>query len=370
MDAFCILFTDVYDSTENKLNELTNKRTLSSVPFGGRYRLIDFMISSLVGAKVRDIGIITKSKYGSLMDHLGWGKDWDLDRKNGGLKILTPFATTDFSYNDNQFEILKSVHGYIDSMLEEYCVIANGNMVANIDFNEIFNRHIKTGADITVLATKSIPDDTDTELTLDENNKITSAIIKARPEQHECLVAEDVYVMKKSLLYDLIDYGVTYGWKTFKKDVISKKFTELNIYAYEHTSYFRLIDDLQGYLSANLDTLSRDVRADLFREDQPILTRTKDSVPTKYGDNAKVKNCYVADGCVIDGDVENSIIFRNVKIKTGAKIRNSVIMQNSIIENDASLDCVIVDKNACVSSSKALKGELNLPVIVNKGKTV
>lgn len=370
MDAFCILFTDVYDSTENKLNELTSKRTLASVPFGGRYRLIDFMLSSLVGAKVRDIGIITKSKYGSLMDHLGWGKDWDLDRKNGGLKILTPFATTDFSYNDNQFEILKSVHGYFDSMLEEYCVIASGNMVANINFNDLFDAHIKSGADITVLATKSVPEETDTELTLDENGKIISAIIKARPEQSEVLVAEEVYVMKKSLLYDLIDYGVTYGWKTFKKDVIAKKFSELNIYAYEHNGYFKVIDDLETYLASNLDTLSRDVRAELFNPEQPILTRTKDSVPTKYGDNAKIKNCYVADGCVIDGDVENSIIFRNVKVKSGAKIRNSIIMQNSIVENNASLDCVIVDKNAVVSENKILKGELNLPVVVNKGKTV
>ncbi len=370
MDAFCILFTDVYDSTENKLNEISNKRTLASVPFGGRYRLIDFMLSSLVGAKVRDIGIITKSKYGSLMDHLGWGKDWDLDRKNGGLKILTPFATTDFSYNDNQFEILKSVHGYFDSMLEEYCVIASGNMVANIDFNEMFDAHIKSGADITVLATESTPEDTDTVLTLNENNKIVNAIIKARPDEDKALVAKEVYIMKKSLLYDLIDYGVTYGWKTFKKDIIAKKFTELDIYAYQHTSYFRVIDDLEGYLASNLDTLSRDVRADLFRPEQPILTRTKDSVPTKYGDNATVKNCYVADGCVIDGDVENSIIFRNVKVKAGAKIKNSIIMQNSVIEAGASLDCVIVDKNAAVSADKVLKGELNLPVVVNKGKTV
>ena len=176
MDAFCILFTDNYDGKEISLNEISGKRTLSSIPFGGRYRLIDFMLSSLVGAKVRNIGIIAKSKYGSLMDHLGWGKDWDLDRKNGGIKILTPFATTEFSYNDNQFDILKSVHGYIDSMLPEYCVIANANMVANIDFNEMFEHHIKSGADISVLCTKTTPADNDTELTV-ENGKVTRAII-------------------------------------------------------------------------------------------------------------------------------------------------------------------------------------------------
>ena len=129
MNAFCILFTDNYNTSDSKMNELSNMRSLSSIPFGGRYRLIDFMLSSLVGAQVRDIGIITKSKYGSLMDHVGWGKDWDLNRKNGGLKYLTPFATDADPYSDNQFDILRSVHGYIDDKLQEYCIIADSNIV-------------------------------------------------------------------------------------------------------------------------------------------------------------------------------------------------------------------------------------------------
>lgn len=370
MDAFCILFTDTYDSKENKLTELSGKRTLSSIPFGGRYRLIDFMLSSLVGAKVRDIGIITKSKYGSLIDHLGWGKDWDLDRKNGGLKILTPFATTDFSYNDNQFEILKSVHGYIDSMLPEYCVIASADMVANINFNEMFDAHIKSGADITVLCQKCVPQDNDTELTVDASGKVTRAIIHTIAKDEETLVAQDIFIMEKSLLYALIDYGVSYGWRTFKKDVIAKKFDELNIHAYEHTGYFKIIDDLEVYLSANLDMLKKDTRREIFHSEQPILTRTKDSVPTKYGDNAKIKNCYVADGCIIDGHVENSIIFRNVKVEAGAYIKNSVVMQNTVIERDATLNCVVIDKNSKISQGKEIKGEKTLPVVVNKGKTV
>lgn len=369
MDAFCILFTDNYDGREITLNEISGKRTLSSIPFGGRYRLIDFMLSSLVGAKVRNIGIIAKSKYGSLMDHLGWGKDWDLDRKNGGIKILTPFATTEFSYNDNQFDILKSVHGYIDSMLPEYCVIANANMVANIDFNEMFETHIKSGADISVLCVKATPKDNDTELTV-ENGKVTRAIIHTVAKEEETLVAQDIFIMEKSLLYALIDHGVSYGWRTFKKDVIAKKFAELNINAYEHKGYFKLINDPSEYLSANLDMLDKNVRGEIFSKEQPILTRTKDSVPTKYGDNASVSACYVADGCVIDGTVENSIIFRNVKIARGAKICNSVIMQNSVIEENVSLDCVIVDKNATITENKEIKGDKNLPVVVNKGKTV
>ena len=370
MDAFCILFTDVYESNDNNLIELSKRRTLASIPFGGRYRLIDFMLSSLVGANIHNIGIITKSKYGSLMDHLGGGKSWDLDRKNGGIKILTPFATTDFSYNDNQFEILKNLHTYIDDIQSEYCVIANANMVANIDFNEIFNMHIKKDADITVLASMRVAYNTDTELTIDQNNKITNAIIRTNPSEDVVLVGEEIFVMKKALLYELVDFGATYGWRTFKKDVVSKRFSHLKIYAYEHKGYFKIIDNIDAYLESNLDMLKKEIRKEIFNPEQPILTRTKDSVPTKYEDNANVKNSYVADGCVIDGTVENSIIFRNVKVLKGAKIKNSVIMQGSLICNDVDLYCAVIDKSTVISQGKSLRGEMTQPVVVNKGKTV
>lgn len=370
MDAFCILFTDAYENNDNNLIELSKRRTLASIPFGGRYRLIDFMLSSLVGANIHNIGIITKSKYGSLMDHLGGGKSWDLDRKNGGIKILTPFATTDFSYNDNQFEILKNLHVYIDDMPSEYCVIASANMVANIDFNELFNMHIKNGADITVLASMRVAYNTDTELTIDENNKIINAIIRTNPSEDAVLVGEEIFVMKKALLYELVDFGATYGWRTFKKDVVSKRFSHLKIYAYEHKGYFKIIDNLEVYLESNMDMLKKEVRKEIFNPEQPILTRTKDSVPTRYEENASVKNSYVADGCVIDGTVENSIIFRNVKVLKGAKIKNSVIMQGSLICSDVSLTCAVIDKNTVISQGKSLRGEMTQPVVVNKGKTV
>jgi len=370
MDAFCILFTDTYDKDESTIPELSQHRTLASIPFGGRYRLIDFMLSSLVGAAVYNIGIVTKSKYGSLIDHLGWGKDWDLDRKNGGLKILTPFATAGYSSRDSQFEILKTVYAYIDNMKSEYCIIANANIVANIDFSAFFSLHTKTSADITVLSTKRKACAKDPELTIDDSGKVINAIIKSNPDDCEKLVAEDIFIMKKSLLYELVDLGATYGWRTFKKDVLAKRFSHLNIYAYRHSGYFRVIDNLECYLSANMDMLKKDVKEEIFNKDQPILTRTKDSVPTKYGDNARVKNCFVADGCVIDGEVCNSVIFRSVKISSGAKIENSVIMQNSLIESDVSLNCAVVDKNAIVTSHKKLHGEKTQPIVIKKGKIV
>jgi len=370
MNAFCILFTDTYDNSDNKINELSNARTRASIPFGGRYRLIDFMLSSLVGARVRDIGIITKSKYGSLMDHVGWGKDWDLNRKNGGLKILTPFATESLVYSDNQFDILRSVHGYIDSRLEEYCILADANMVVNLDFNKMFDAHIKSGADITVLCKNATPNNGDIEIKLTEDKRINDVLIHTESGSSEKTVAMNVFILKKSLLRELISWGVTYGFNSFSKDVISKKFRELRIFGYRHTGYCKLIDSLEVYLSSNLEILNSDIRKEIFNADQPILTRIKDSVPTKYGDNANIKNSYVADGCVVNGTVENSIIFRNVKVEKGAVIKNSVVMQNTIVEENSCLNCVVADKNVRITSNKTLSGCDTLPLIINKGKIV
>ncbi len=370
MNAFCILFTDTYENNDGKIRELSGARTLASIPFGGRYRLVDFMLSSLVGAGVGNIGIITKSKYGSLMDHLGWGKDWDLNRKNGGLKILTPFANNAIFSGDNQFEILRSVNGYIDSCLEEYCILADSNMVINLDFHKVLSTHKKSGADITVLCRNAIPKAGDMTLCLDENGGASDVLIHTNECNEKMLVALNILVLKKTLLRELIDWGITYGWKSFAQDVISKKSGELKIFGYQHDGYCKLIDSLEVYLKANLEMLNSEIRNEIFKSPQPILTRVKDSVPTKYGDHAHVKNSYIADGCVIDGDVENSIIFRSVKIEHGAKVKNSVVMQNTIVEENASLTSVISDKNVRVTERKTLSGCDTLPLVIQKGKIV
>ncbi len=370
MNAFCILFTDTYDNSDGKINAISGERTLASIPFGGRYRLIDFMLSSLVSASIADIGVITRSKYGSLMDHIGSGKDWDLNRKNGGLKILTPFASDVISYSDSQFDVLKSVHAYVDSMLEEYCILADSNLVVNLDFKKMFDMHIKNEADITVLCRSAVEKAGDVELKMNKNGKVEDVMLHTGDSPDKKDIALNVFIMKKTLLRELIDWGVTYGWKYFGKDVITKKFNELSIYGYKHDGYCELIDSLEVYLKANMDMLNREVRTQIFSEERPILTRVKDSVPTKYGENAKVHNSYIADGCVINGTVENSIIFRNAKVEKGAVIKNSIVMQKTIVEENSSLNCVICDKNARITENKTLSGCNTLPVVINKGKIV
>lgn len=369
MNAFCILFTDTYDS-ESKLNALSGARTLASIPFAGRYRLIDFMLSSLVRAQVADVGVITKSKYASLVEHIGSGRDWDLNRKNGGLKVLTPFATGTTSHFDNQFDILKSVMGYIDNMLEDYCIVADANLVVNLDFKDMLAFHKEKGADITVLCQAAKEQDGDIELYTDKNSKVTDVLIHSGDTDEKKNLVRNVFLLKKTLLRELIDAGATYGWKHFGKDVLPKLLSELNIHAYKHSGYCELINSVESYLRANQDMLDKEKRNEIFSPNHPILTRVKDSVPTKYGEKANVKNSMIADGCVINGTVENSIVFRNVKIEKGACIKNSIVMQNTIVEENSSLSFVIADKNARITEQKTLSGCDTLPFVIEKGKIV
>ena len=369
MNAFCILFSDSYGTS--KMSELSSPRTLASVPFGGRFRLVDFMLSSLVGAKVNTIGIVTRDKYGSLMDHVGWGKDWDLNRKNGGIKFLTPFLQdSNTAIGENKFESLNSIIQYIKTSLPEYCIICDANIVFNIDLSKFLDFHAEKGADICFVYKNIAPQQGDLEVTLDENGKVVDALCHTDSVEEEKNVAVNIVVMKKDLLISLVEQGVTYGWHSIKRDVFAKKFNSMNIYGYKANGYLSIIRSVNDYYNASMDLLKSSVRKELFMNDNQILTRIKDSVPTIYGENCNVKNSLIADGCNIDGTVENCIVFRDVKVEKGAVIKNSIIMQNTVVRKNSLLSCVITDKDVEITEDKILAGSESMPFIINKGKIV
>lgn len=369
MNAFCILFADSNETLD--LHELSNDRTLASVPFGGRYRFVDFVLSALVGAQVRNIGIVTRNKYGSLMDHVGWGKDWDLNRKNGGIKFLTPFLkNSDTVAMSNRIEVLNSIMDYIKTSLPEYCILCDSNTIMNIDLEKFMEYHAEKGGDITFAYTNMPITAKELEVTLDSNGKLIDTMFHQYPHEESKNVKLNLVIMKRDLLISIIEKGVTYGWTSIKKDVIAHGFNEYNIYGYKVDSYVSVINSVDSYYKTNMDLLNTDVRKELFMGKNPILTRIKDSVPTIYGENCKVTNSLIADGCTIDGTVENCIIFRDVKIASGAVVRNSIIMQNTAIEENAMLSCVITDKDVNIGSGRVLGGTETMPFIINKGKKV
>lgn len=369
MNAFCILFSDSYEKLD--LSELADNRTLASVPFGGRYRLVDFILSGLVGANVYNIGIITRNKYGSLMDHVGWGKDWDLDRKNGGIKFLTPFLSDNSTAAiGNRIEALNSAIDFIKTSLPEYCILCDSNLVLNIDLKKFMEYHAEKEADITIACKYMRSDSKELELTLNEHGRVVDTLYHQYPDDREKNVQLNIMILKRDLLISLIEKGITYGWYSLKKNVVAHGFNDYRIYGYNVEGYTSVIDSVETFYKTNMDLLNTNVRLELFHGKNPILTRIKDTVPTIYGENAKTVNSLIADGSEIDGVVENCIVFRDVKIKSGAVVKNSIIMQGTVIEKNAHLDGVITDKDVVITEGKVLCGTDKMPFIINKGKKV
>ncbi len=369
MNAFCILFSD--NNHTSKMGELTANRAIASIPFGGRFRLVDFMLSSLVAGNVSNIGIVAKNNYGSLMDHIGWGKDWDLNRKNGGVKFLTPYIEdADAVIGENKIESLNSIMGFIKNSLPEYCIICDGNIVCSINFEDIMEEHQRVGADITFAYKNMKPCAKELEVFVDENGRLVDTLYHTSDVDKNGNVVLNIMLLKKDLLISLVEQGITYGWTSIKRDVFSRNFNSMNIHGYEVDGYVSVIKDINDYYNTSMSLLNEDVRRAFYYSEIPILTRIKDSVPTIYGDNCSVKNSLIADGCNINGNVENCIIFRDVKIENGAVLKNCIIMQNTVLREGSSLSYVITDKDVEITSGQSLSGSLSMPFIINKGKKV
>lgn len=357
---------------ESHLNDLTIHRTTASLPFGGRYRLIDFALSNLVHANITTIGVVTRNNYNSLMDHLRMGRDWDLNRKNSGLTLFPPYVfNSSHAVYKGKIEALYTLRGYMIDNSEEYVVIANTNIAFNLDFEEVEKFHIEKGADITVLTYKT--EDTNPRkiiITADKNNRITDMRYPVASDSGKQLCNLNIYFVKKDLLISLIDNAYAHGSYDFEKDILQAKLQDLYIMNYEVKEYVAVIDRIPTYFKHSMELLDPQVREALFYKHATILTKVKDSVPARYKENANVKNSIIADGCVIDGTVENSVLFRSVKVGKGAVIRNSIIMEDSIIMDNASLDYTITDKDVIIQSGRTLSGYESYPMVVVKGKVI
>lgn len=368
-NTLAVLFASDADS---HLNDLTIHRTTASLPFGGRYRLIDFTLSNLVHANITTIGIITKNNYNSLMDHIRQGRDWDLNRKNSGISVYPPFVfNSSHEVYKGKIEALYTLRGFMMNASEEYVVISNTNIAFNIDFEEVEKFHIEKGADITMLTYQT--DDTNPRkvvVTPDKNNRIKDTRFPVATDTGKQLCNLNIYYVKKDLLISLIDNAYAHGCYDFEKDIIQKGLEELYIMSYEVQDYVAVIDRIPTYFKHSMALLDPEVREDLFYKHSTILTKVKDSVPTKYREGASVKNSIIADGCEIDGTVENSILFRSVKVAKGAVIKNSIIMENGIIMANASLNYTITDKDCIIQSGRQLSGYESYPMVVVKGKVI
>ena len=369
MKALGIIFSNIHDKN---IPELVRVRTLGSIPYGGRYRLIDFALSNMVNSNIDTVGVITKRNYQSLMDHIGSGKDWDLARKDGGLILLPPFGDKESGLYNSRLEALKGITAFLKRADEEYVVMTDCDSVCRINFADMIEQHIRNRADVTLLYRKQKAKDRLEEdaivLKLDEDNRVTQIKYKAQVKKDD-LIFPNVYVMKKSMLETIVMDSLSHNNRHFTTDVLASNIKSMRIYGYEHKGYFAHINSLQAYYEHNLDLLDEKNRHELFG-DRSVFTKIRDSVPTKYGNSALIKNSLIADGCVIEGEVENSILFRGVKVARGTVVKNSIIMQDSVIGENVSLNAVIADKNVLIRDRRVLSGSENLPFYIGKGTMV
>lgn len=361
-----LIFANMHDDT---IEALTKTRTTGSVLFGGRYRLIDFPLSNMVNSGINEIGVITKRNYQSLMDHLGSGKEWDLVGKNSGLKLFPPYGRNESVLYAGRLEALKGIVGYIENTSADYVVMSDCDAPMTIDYKPIIKAHIEKGADITAVYTVGNLYKTGTIFTMNDDNRVVDVMINPETDG-ECNISLNTYVVKKSFLLQIVKDASSRGAVSFERTVLQDSKDDIKIYGYEFTGYTSRINDLDSYYKANMKLLNKDNRNALFTTTKPIYTKIKDTCPTKFGLDSKVKNSLIADGCIIEGTVENSIIFRGVKIGKNTVVKDSIVMQNSNIGNDCNLSCMILDKNVNVSDGKILSSAKSTPLFISKKTNV
>lgn len=362
-----LLFSNMHDE---QLRDLTSMRALGSVPFGGRYRLIDFPLSNMVNAGISKVGIITKSNYQSLMDHIGSGKAWDLSRKNEGLYFLPPFGTSDEMYN-GRIASLSGIQPFLRNSKEEYVLISDCHVVGNIDYDRIVETHLSTRADITVAYKRGeVPPLRDNLLLwMNEDGRINDLLLGGRSGDQGAF-GLGLYVMSKAMLTRLVSAAVSRNRMHFERDVLQRQVDALRIYGYEVPEHTAVIADLNSYFHANMSLLDKGVRDSLFGGRRPIYTKVRDCAPAIYGLHASVSDSLVADGSDIQGRVKNSVIFRDVTVEREAVVENCIVMQGTVIRAKASLEAVIMDKDVVIREGRTLAGCDSYPVFIDKGAIV
>lgn len=365
-----LVFANMHDTT---LGDMTKNRTMGSVMFGGRYRLIDFPLSNMVNSGISEVGVITKSNYQSLLDHLGSAREWDLARKKGGLYILPPFGNVESTLYRGRIEALYGAMSFIKHSRAKYVILSDCDVVTNIDYKPIVAAHIESGADITAVAHTGVysSDDikTSTVFNVDADKKVTSVLIN--PDiSGTCTTSLNVFVMSMDFLIETVNDAMARGNVSFERNILQEKCRELKIKIYEYDNYFTKLNSPESYFKSNMALLEPENARKLFVPKRSIYTKVSDNAPVKYDLDSKVSNSLIADGCIIEGEVENSVLFRGVKVGKGAKVKNCILMQGTVVGDNAELNYLITDKNVSICENHILTSSPQYPMYVGKGASV
>ena len=370
INALGVIFANTYD---NLVPELVAERTMASIPFGGRYRLIDFTLSSMANAGIDNVSIIVRKNYHSLMDHLGAGREWDLTRKRGGLNIVPPFAERSVKMYSGRVDAIESILSWLEAQKERYVILSDSYIAVNFDFSKLVEEHVASGADVTMVYNRApIPEGARSDnytIRVDDDGRVAE-ILSNDYRLGEQNLSMNMYVIERESLIHLIHDASVRGLVYFERDILARNLKLLNVHAFEFKGYVARISDMKSYFDENMRLLQPGNVDQLFDPANPIYTKIRDDNPTRYISGSKVKNSLLADGCVIEGEVENSVLFRGCVVKKGAVVKNSVLMQDTIVEENCSVEYVVTDKNVHITTGKQLCGTDSFPVFVAKNHTV
>ena len=362
-----VIFSSI---NEENVPELTKRRSTGSIPFGGRYRLVDFALSNMVNSGITTVGMITKNNYQSLMDHLGSGKFWDLARKEGGLILLPPYSDETENLYKNRLEALKGASAFLKKAKEDFVVLADSDAVYKLDYSKVIDYHISKNADITMVYHEHEPEKSHYYMAFETQKDGRISGIEINPTSSGVKKNYiNVMVARTSFLLRLIQDAIQHGYTSFGRDILGPGVKTYNLYGYKFDGYYANISSLNAYFNANLDLLKKPVREEIFG-DRDVYTKVNDSQPAKFTDTAKVKNSLISDGCLIEGTVENCVLFRGVKIGKGTVVKNCILMTDNIVGENCNLSYVVSDKNSVVRDNRVLAGCEVQPYFINKGSLI
>lgn len=358
----------------DELQELTRYRNTAALPMVGRYRLIDFTLANMIHSGIKNIGIIMQKNYHSLMDHLGSGREWNLHGKRSGLTILPPFMSREnVGVYDGLLDALHNNMNFMRRSVERNIVVTDSNVLYQVDFRDMMNHHLDNKADITLLYTKdrNVRRNARGRYLQVEKDHVTKLEIDPTIPHFENTYV-GAFIIRRELLIDLVDRAVASGQHHSSREMIAQMVSEriYRIGAFECPGRVWMIDSVESYYQCNMDFLNDKLRAQAFRDDKPVWTKLRDEMPARYMGDSLVTNTLVADGCLIEGTVENSILFRGVVVKPGAVIRNSIIMQDAVISRNAEVENCILDKQTTLREDVRLIAPRSYPLVVAKNLTI
>ena len=367
--------TGIIFANDGTISALTEKRTMASLPFGGRYRQVDFALSNLACAGIHRIGIVTRHSYQSLMNHIGSGEEWGLEMEEGGLEYLTPFSSSHTSDYRGKLESLYAAMTFLEYGSEdELLIMIDSAILSNMDLNKVIASHIESGKDITLVTKKGIADGNkvlDLAVKLDKNGEpVDITVDYAAPAEYEASM--DIFVLSKKWLVQQVKEHIAHNLYHMDRDLVlglwQKGEATLNIFSYDGIAMYN--ESLEQYFANSLSLTRKEVRADLFGRSHSVYTKVRDRVPTYYGESCQIENCSVADGCMLGGAARNSVLFRQVTIYPGAQVENCVIMNDTVVHEGCLLRNVILDKDVVVRPGTQLIGTATTPIIIKRGEIV